>query len=346
MDFLMNFLIDFSQILKLIELDLLQVNSQLKKALKSDVNLIQDIGDHIINSGGKRIRPVLVLLASKALGLQGIQPILTANIIELIHTATLLHDDVVDGSELRRGKPCANITFGNAASVLTGDFLYSRSFELMCELNNLPIMKVLAEASNKIAEGEVQQLEHCHNPEISRNIYFEIIYAKTAKLFEAACHVPAVLAQANPEITQAFINYGKYLGTAFQIIDDVIDYESDSDQMGKNMGDDLAEGKTTLPLIIAMEQGTQDQTNFIKNLIKTGDFKNNPENILNISKILKQTQALKISRELAKQEAMKALEALETLGQIQDSPLQINQDAQNAIQALQSLCELAWSRRA
>ncbi len=330
----------FPEILELIQPELLQVNLQLKKALKSDVNLIQDIGEHIINSGGKRIRPVLVLLSSKALGLTGIQPILTANIIELIHTATLLHDDVVDGSELRRGKPCANISFGNAASVLTGDFLYSRAFELMCELNNLPIMKVLAAASNKIAEGEVQQLEHCHNPDISEQIYFEIIYAKTAKLFEAACHVPAVLAQASPEITQAFINYGKYLGTAFQIIDDVIDYESDPDQMGKNMGDDLAEGKTTLPLIIAMKLGSEAQKNFIRNLIKTGELDTIPEALLTISEILKSTQALKIARELAKQEALKALkalEALEPIGRIQDSPL-------HAIHALKNLCELAWSR--
>jgi len=322
-----------SDIFAFIQPELNQVNQNLEKSLNSDVSLIKNIGDHIISSGGKRIRPVLVLLASKALGLTGIQPILTANIIELIHTATLLHDDVVDNSELRRGKPCANITFGNAASVLTGDFLYSRSFELMCELNNLSVMKVLASASNKIAEGEVQQLEHCHNPDISRKIYFEIIYAKTAKLFEAACHVPAVLAQSNTEITQCFINYGKYLGTAFQIIDDVIDYESDPAEMGKNMGDDLAEGKTTLPLIIALEKGTQDQKDFIKKLIKTGDVKNNPENILTISKILKQTQALEISRDLAKQEAMKALKALE--------PLEPNL----AIQAMQSLCELAYSRK-
>ncbi len=319
---------DFQSILNTVESELTLVNQGLQEALNSEVSLIKEIGNHLISSGGKRIRPLLVLLTAKTLGLSNKTTILTANIIELIHTATLLHDDVVDESALRRGKPCANITFGNAASVLTGDFLYSRAFELMCELNNLEVMQVLAQASNKIAEGEVHQLQNCHNPDITENIYFEVIYAKTAKLFEAACHVPAVLAQSNLLITQSLINYGKHLGTAFQIIDDVIDYESDPESSGKSMGDDLTEGKTTLPLILAMQNGSAVQKKLIQTAIKTGSR----DNLDNILAILKQTQALELSRARAKIESQKAQEALNFLPQ------------NESLKPLRALCELAANR--
>lgn len=322
-------MLDFSSILGAIQPELSQVNQGLQTALDSDVELIREIGDYLINSGGKRIRPILVLLASKTLGLSGLKPILTANIIELIHTATLLHDDVVDESTLRRGKPCANIAFGNAASVLTGDFLYSRSFELMCQLDNLEVMKVLANASNKIAEGEVQQLQNCHNPHITETTYFDVIYAKTAKLFEAACHVPAVLANASHTTRSALINYGKYLGTAFQIIDDVIDYEADPETSGKNMGDDLAEGKTTLPLIIAMKQGQPDQIKLVQKAIKTGTL----ENIEAILSILQNTNALQLTRARAVEETKKAKAALDLLPQNKE------------IQPLRALCDLAIQRK-
>lgn len=318
---------NFNNIKALIADDMALVNEQLLKALDSDVSLIEDIGQHIIASGGKRIRPVTVLLVSKALGLEGKAPILTANIIELIHTATLLHDDVVDGSDMRRGKATANIAFGNAASVLTGDFIYSRAFELMCELGNMPVLNVLAKASNCIAAGEVQQLQNCNNPDIIVEDYLHVIYSKTAKLFEAAAHVPAVLAGVDAKTLQAMIDYGKHLGTAFQLIDDVIDYRSDAETMGKNVGDDLAEGKATLPLIHVLEHGDTEQQQIIRQAIIQGEA-----DVDKIKTILEDTGALDATFDAAMSEAQKAKAACELLP---DSA---------AKKALMALCQLAVER--
>lgn len=320
---------NFNEIKALIANEMTQVDEQLFAALKSDVSLIEDIGEHIIASGGKRIRPVLVLLVSKALGLDGKAPIITANIIELIHTATLLHDDVVDSSDMRRGKDTANIAFGNAASVLTGDFIYSRAFELMCELDNMKVLHVLAQASNCIAAGEVQQLQNCNNPEITVDDYMHVIYSKTAKLFEAAAHVPAVLMNSDEKIRQSMIDYGKHLGTAFQIIDDVIDYRSDSETMGKNVGDDLAEGKATLPLIYVLQNGNTEQQQIIRQAIIQGKA-----DIDQIKVILNDTGALDYAFDIAQAEAAKAKVACKPL---------TDSDSTNALIAL---ADLAISREA
>ena len=220
--------------------DMQAVNALILQRLQSDVALINQLGLYIINGGGKRMRPLLTLLSARALGYQGDQHIKLATIIEFIHTATLLHDDVVDESELRRGRETANALFGNAASVLVGDFLHTRSFQMMAELDNLRIIKLLAEATNVIAEGEVMQLMNCNDPSISEEEYLQVIYCKTAKLFEAATRLGAVLCNSTPEVEAALQEYGRYLGTAFQIVDDVMDYTSASTVMGKNVGDDLA----------------------------------------------------------------------------------------------------------
>lgn len=318
----------YNDIKQLIASEMAEVDQKLQQTLHSDVDLIEDIAEHIIQSGGKRIRPVLVILASKLMSLAGDAPVLTANIIELIHTATLLHDDVVDKSDLRRGKKTANTVFGNAASVLTGDFIYSRSFELMVELQNLEVMDVLAKASNRIAAGEVQQLENCNNPDITVDDYLDVIYSKTAKLFEAACHVPAVLADLDDKQTQAMIDFGKHIGTAFQLADDVIDYRSDSETMGKNMGDDLAEGKATLPLIYAMQHGSEEQAALIRKAIKQGQT----DQVEAIVEILNQTGALDHTQNCAEQEADKAKYALSVLPQNKYS------------QAMSALCDLAVQR--
>lgn len=321
---------NFKEIKALIETEMQSVDHHLRSTLHSDVDLIEDIAEHIVESGGKRIRPVLVILASKLIGLEGKAPVLTANIVELIHTATLLHDDVVDNSDRRRGQKTANNVFGNAAAVLTGDFIYSRSFELMCALENLEVMDVLAKASNRIAAGEVQQLENCNNPNITVDDYLSVIYAKTAKLFEAACHVPAVLAQLPKAQTQALIDFGKHIGTAFQLADDVIDYRSDSETMGKNMGDDLAEGKATLPLIYAMAHGTAAQKELIRTAIEQGQT----DQVDAIVEILNETGALDHTQACAEAEAEKAKTALQHLPK------------NNYASAMAALCDLAVKRQA
>ncbi|WP_221075927.1 octaprenyl diphosphate synthase [Agarivorans aestuarii] len=316
---------------KLSDQDMSAVNELIFKELESDVALINQISFYIVNSGGKRIRPLLTVLAARALGYSQDQHIKLAAIIEFIHTSTLLHDDVVDESELRRGKDTANARFGNAASVLVGDFLYSRSFQLMTQLQNLKVMDILADATNVIAEGEVLQLINCNDPGTDEARYFEVIYCKTAKLFEAATRLAAVIGEQNAEVELAMQNYGKYLGTAFQIMDDVLDYVADQAEMGKNVGDDLAEGKPTLPLIYAMEQAEPSDKTLISEAIKQGGSRDQLDAIL---AILDKTKALEYCRKRAAEEAQKAIDALSI---IPDSDYK---------QALMSLANIAADRAA
>ena len=283
------------------------VNELIKTQLTSDVALIKQLGFYIINSGGKRIRPLITVLAAKALNVQSPQITKLATIIEFIHTATLLHDDVVDQSELRRGQKTANALFGNAASVLVGDFLHTRSFQMMAELKNMRLIEILSSATNIIAEGEVLQLMSCNNPDTTEKDYMDVIYSKTAKLFEAAIQLVAVLGDQSNEIETALLNYGKYLGTAFQLTDDVMDYSSDASEMGKNTGDDLAEGKPTLPLLYAMQHGTSNQVSLIKEAIEKA---NGMDHFDEIMQALHETNALAYTKQRALDEADKAIAAL------------------------------------
>ncbi|MDP5293746.1 octaprenyl diphosphate synthase [Oceanimonas sp. CHS3-5] len=303
-------MVDINRIKQLTEQDMQAVNELIMTRLQSDVSLINQLGFYIVSAGGKRMRPMLTVLAARALGYEGDAHQKLAAIIEFIHTATLLHDDVVDESDLRRGRDTANALFGNAASVLVGDFLYTRAFQMMTELDNMRIMHILSDATNIIAEGEVLQLMNCNDPDTTEASYMQVIYCKTAKLFEAATRLAAVLTH-QPEVTeQAMLDYGKYLGTAFQLMDDVMDYCSDASDMGKNVGDDLAEGKPTLPLLRAMEKGTDAQRERIRDAIanRTG-----MEHLDEIMTILEQTEALEYSRQRAREEAQKAIDALAVL---------------------------------
>jgi octaprenyl-diphosphate synthase len=255
---------------RVIEPDMAAVDGVIRARLCSDVLLIRRIAEHIIHSGGKRLRPALVMLSARACGYEGRQHHELAAVVEFIHTATLLHDDVVDGSSLRRGQTTANALFGNSASVLVGDFLYSRAFQMMVSVNNMQVLQVLAEATNTIVEGEVMQLLNCHNADTDEASYLQVIRCKTAKLFEAATRLGALLAEVGGLQQQAMAHYGMHLGTAFQLIDDVLDYSGDQSETGKNIGDDLAEGKPTLPLIYAMRNGTPKQAQIIRNAIEGG----------------------------------------------------------------------------
>ncbi|MFZ6750961.1 octaprenyl diphosphate synthase [Undibacterium sp. Ren11W] len=247
------------------------VNQVIRQQLHSEVPLVNQIAEYIISAGGKRIRPVLVLLMANAYQYQGTRHHELAAIVEFIHTATLLHDDVVDESSLRRGRQTANALFGNAASVLVGDFLYSRAFQMMVGINSMQVMQILADATNVIAEGEVLQLLNMHDPDVSEERYLQVIRSKTAKLFEAAAQIGALIAGASPEQIEAAAEYGRSLGTAFQLIDDALDYTGNAEDIGKNVGDDLREGKPTLPLIYLMKHGTDEQRNLVRACIEQGD---------------------------------------------------------------------------
>jgi octaprenyl-diphosphate synthase len=282
-----------------------EMDQVISRRLDSEVPLIGQVSRYIIAAGGKRLRPALLLLTCGALGYQGEQRFNLAAVVEFIHTATLLHDDVVDESALRRGSATANETFGNPASVLVGDFLYSRAFQMMVDAQNMRVMQVLADATNVIAEGEVLQLMNMHNAALDEAGYLQVIRSKTAKLFEASARVGAILAGSSPEMEDACAQYGQALGTAFQVIDDVLDYTGDAEVMGKNLGDDLREGKTTLPLIAAMQRGTASQKDIIKTAIETGGVA-----MLNeVVDIVKATGALDVARLSATAEAQRAVAA-------------------------------------
>lgn len=290
--------------------DMNAVNDLIFSKLHSDVVLINQLGVYIVNGGGKRMRPLLTVLAARAIGYQGEEHLQLAAIVEFIHTSTLLHDDVVDESNMRRGRETANAMFGNSASVLVGDFLYSRSFQMMSELRNLRIMDILSDATNIIAEGEVLQLMNCNDPETTEESYMKVIYCKTAKLFEAATRLAAVIAKQDDATELAMLNYGKHLGTAFQLVDDIMDYTADAQEMGKNVGDDLAEGKPTLPLLYAMAHGNEQQKFMIRNAIEHGDGMDHLDDIL---AAMKQTGSLVYTQKKAEQEADKAINAIAML---------------------------------
>jgi octaprenyl-diphosphate synthase len=256
------------------------MNRDIYTHLKSDVALVNSVAHYIINSGGKRLRPLLVLLSARACGYVGDQHVTAAAIIEFIHTATLLHDDVVDASDMRRGQNTANSVFGSEASILVGDFLYSRAFEMMVEIGQMRVMDVLAEATNTIAEGEVLQLMNCKNPDTTEEQYLEVIYRKTAKLFEAGVLIGSILGSQTRAVDDAFIEYGKQLGIAFQLVDDALDYDANSEQLGKNIGDDLAEGKPTLPLIYALQRCSPREQLLMRTAIEKGDGRDDMETII------------------------------------------------------------------
>jgi octaprenyl-diphosphate synthase len=251
--------------------DMSEVDRVIRERLHSEVVLISRVAEYIIAGGGKRLRPAMVVLCAKALGYQGSQHHELAAVVEFIHTATLLHDDVVDASSMRRGRDTANAVFGNASSVLVGDFLYSRAFQMMVQVKNMHIMEVLADATNTIAEGEVLQLMNCNDPNITIDTYLQVIHYKTAKLFEASGRLGAIVSGANDPVEAALGRYGMHLGTAFQLVDDVLDYSGNTDITGKNVGDDLAEGKPTLPLLHVMNVGTPEQAAYVRRAIENGN---------------------------------------------------------------------------
>lgn len=288
--------------------DMEAVDAVIASRLTTSVPLIGQVAHYIISAGGKRLRPAMLLLVANALGYQGTQHHEMAAVMEFIHTATLLHDDVVDESTMRRGRPTANESFGNPASVLVGDFLHSRAFEMMVATGNIRVMEVVSAATNIIAEGEVQQLINMHDASLDEAGYLRVIRSKTAKLFEASTQVGAILAAASPEQEANAATYGQALGTAFQIIDDVLDYDGSADEMGKNVGDDLREGKATLPLIVAMQRGSAEQAAIVREAIEQGIT----EQLAQIIEIVRATGAMDVAREAAHNEAMRALQALET----------------------------------
>lgn len=300
---------DIQSIYSLIEDDMAAVDQLIQQRLQSDVALINQLGFYIINSGGKRLRPAIAILCARACGYKGDAHINLATIIEFIHTATLLHDDVVDNSEMRRGQETANNLWGNEASVLVGDFLYTRSFEMMVEMNSMRLMQVLSHTTNVIAEGEVLQLLNCHDADTTEERYLEVIHHKTAKLFEAAGLLGAVLCGASAEIETAMANYAMHLGSAFQLVDDLLDYSQSSETIGKNIGDDLAEGKPTLPLIYAMQHGSEQQAAIIREAIEQGQR----DRIDDIIHIINVTGAIDYTADAAAREVMKAKQTLEVI---------------------------------
>lgn len=286
-----------------------QVDSVIRNRLHSDILLVRQVAEYIVSSGGKRLRPILVLLIAKALGYRGERHVDLAAVIEFIHTATLLHDDVVDESALRRGRSTANAMFGNAASVLVGDFLYSRAFQMMVECNSLRVMQVMADATNVISEGEVLQLMHIGDLDLNEEDYFQVIRYKTAKLFEAGAQIGAILAEVDEPTETAAATYGRELGVAFQIIDDVLDYSGSTDAIGKNLGDDLAEGKLTLPLLYVLQHGSEAQKNVIREAISA----QNHEHFAAVLEAVHATGALDYARQRAREAAQRAQAALAAL---------------------------------
>ncbi len=321
--------VNFDDVAALADDDMEAVNRLIRKSLESDVPLVSQVSEYIVMSGGKRLRPLIVLLAARALGYDGNQHVRAATIIEFIHTATLLHDDVVDSSARRRGQDSANTVFGNQASVLVGDFLYSRSFQMMVDIGDMHVMQILADATNTIAAGEVMQLMNVHDPDISEDDYQQVIYRKTARLFEAGAQIAAVLANRDPADEAAMIKYGQHLGTAFQLIDDALDYDASADELGKNLGDDLAEGKATLPLIQAMRAGSDAERELIRTAILEGGLGQMDQ----IQEIIRSTGALDYTVGKAREAADSAIAML--------SNIPDNEHCR----ALKSLAEFAIQRR-
>jgi octaprenyl-diphosphate synthase len=290
--------------------DLAAVDATIRRELASDVVLVNQVSEYIIGAGGKRLRPLLVLLAARAAGASPLGPqVMAAVVIEFIHTATLLHDDVVDGSHQRRGRNTANEVWGNSASVLVGDFLYSRAFQMMVRLKNLRVMEIMADATNVIAEGEVLQLMNARDPDTTESRYLEVIYRKTARLFESGAQIAAVVAGANPAVEQALASYGRHLGNAFQLVDDSLDYRGSAAERGKNVGDDLAEGKPTLPVIHALRTGSAEQQALLRRAIESGGLDQLPA----VLKAIESSGGLEYTARLAQGEADQALAALEPL---------------------------------
>jgi octaprenyl-diphosphate synthase len=300
---------DFESVQALLKAEMSAVDKLILQRLSSEVVLINQLGTYIVNSGGKRLRPMIVLLSALASGYQGDKHILLAAVIEFIHTATLLHDDVVDSSDMRRGKATANDIWGNEASVLVGDFLYSRSFEMMVEASNMHVMDILSHTTNNIAEGEVMQLLNINEPDISEQRYDEVIRAKTAILFEAAARIGGVISEQSRTVEQSLASYGQHLGVAFQLVDDLLDYSSSSEALGKNVGDDLAEGKPTLPLIHAMQHATVKDKKTLSEAIRSGGL----DKIDEVIAIIESTKSLTYTSQRASAEAEKAKQAISVL---------------------------------
>jgi octaprenyl-diphosphate synthase len=298
--------IAFDDVAELTRDDMRAVDQLIAQSLHSDVALVSQVSEYIVKSGGKRLRPVIVLLAARAFGYEGKQHIRAAAIVEFIHTATLLHDDVVDSSARRRGQDSANTVFGNQASVLVGDFLYSRAFQMMVDIDSMRVMQILADATNTIAAGEVMQLMNVHDPDTTEDAYRQVIYRKTARLFEAGAQIAAVLAQRSEREEQAMVRFGQELGTAFQLVDDALDFNASAEELGKNLGDDLAEGKATLPLIYAMENGSAEDKDLIRKAITEGGL----DKLDKIQAIIESTGALQYTAARAQEAADSAIAVL------------------------------------
>ena len=321
--------VSFDDVAALTDGDMRAVDKLISTSLASDVVLVSQVSEYIVMSGGKRLRPLIVLLAAQALGYEGNQHVRAAAIIEFIHTATLLHDDVVDSSARRRGQDSANTVFGNQASVLVGDFLYSRAFQMIVDIGDMRITRILADATNTIAAGEVMQLMSVHDPDTTEKDYRQVIYRKTARLFEAGAQIAAVLARQDTGTETSMIDYGRHLGTAFQLVDDALDFDASPDELGKNLGDDLAEGKATLPLIYAMQKASDDDSNLIRKAILEGGL----DQLSQITAIIQSTGALQYTAEKAREAADLAIESLR---RIPDSEYK---------QALINIAELSIQRR-
>ena len=326
-NFRVNTLPDIKKITKLVENDFNETNQVIINQLKSDVALVNQLGHYIVAAGGKRLRPLLVLIVANSFGYQGSKHHQTAAIIEFIHTATLLHDDVVDESDRRRGRETANALFGNAASVLVGDFLYSRSFQMMVSIDNMSIMKILSDTTNQIAEGEVLQLMNCNDPDATEASYFKVIEHKTAILFAAACQLGAIIS-GQKQFSQSLHQYGLHLGLAFQLMDDALDYTASSEELGKNVGDDLAEGKPTLPLLYAMQHADESGKKLIRSCIENGGI----EHLKEVQSIIKETKAIEYTLNKADMEVELAKSYLKGMPENEFT------------QALFSLSELAVKR--